>query len=39
LIGLSLKTYSIETADTSSDFDVADGVSVLAEQFVITVKT
>jgi uncharacterized protein YpuA (DUF1002 family) len=33
------KHTSRKITDTSSDFDVADGVSVLAEQFVNTVKT
>ena len=40
LIGLEFEKHtSRKITDTSSDFDVADGVSVLAEQFVTTVKT
>jgi hypothetical protein len=40
LIGLEFEKHTNrKITDTSSDFDVADGVSVLAEQFVITVKT
>jgi len=40
LIGLEFEKHTNrKITDTSSDFDVADGVSVLAEQFVSTVKT
>ncbi len=40
LIGLEFeKNTNRKITDTSSDFDVADGVSVLAEQFVTTVRT
>lgn len=40
LIGLEFEKHTNrKITDTSSDFDVADGVSVLAEQFVTTVKT
>lgn len=40
LIGLEFeKNTNRKITDTSSDFDVADGVSILAEQFVTTVRT
>jgi hypothetical protein len=40
LIGLEFEKHtSRKITDTSSDFDVADGISVLAEQFVNSVKT
>jgi len=40
LIGLEFEKHTDrKITDTSSDFDVADGISVLAELFVSTVKT